>query len=189
MKRIANTIFVLLLLSFSRTAPAFAYPAFQRFSEKNSGRTVNCAMCHVNPQGPSGTGYGQLLSLTADELAKVDAARNAAKPGVPVDSPIMNRFGNHIINSLGMDTVNDAIGAPELLAKSLGDKSDLDGDGISDGQEFLQGTDPLDKFNGDPNLLFLINISRYKYELLFVALAIGLITFGLTGFIRSKETK
>lgn len=189
MKRIANTIFVLMLLLFNCTAPAFAYPAFQRFSEKNSGRTVNCAMCHVNPQGPSGTGYGQLLSLTADELAKVDAARDAAKPGVSVDSPIMNRFGNHIISTLGMETVNDAIGAPELLAKALGDKSDLDGDGISDGQEFLAGTDPLDKFNGEPKLLFFINLSRHKFELLFVAFTIALITFGLTGFIRSKETK
>lgn len=188
MKRHASIVFVLLLLSFN-SAPAFAYPAFQRFSEKHSGRTVNCAMCHVNAQGPSGSGYGQLLSLTADELAKVDAARDAAKPGVEVDSPIMNRFGNHIIKTLGMETVSDAIGAPELLAKSLGDKSDLDGDGISDAQEFLDGTDPLDKFNGEPKRLFLINLSRYKFELLFVAVAIGLIIFGLTGFIKAKETK
>lgn len=175
-----------MLLGLTWASPVVSYPAFQKFSQTHSGRTVSCAMCHVNPQGPSGQAEGQLLSLSAAELERVDAARDASSPGVDVDSPIMNRFGNHVIKTLGMDKVNEAIGDPELLAKGL-DKTDIDGDGISDGKEFLDGTDPLSKFNGDPNLLFWINLSRQRFEILYVALAIGLIFFGLSCFTKRRQ--
>lgn len=182
-----KTVLLGLMLGLTCLNSALAYPAFQRFAQKHSGRTVSCAMCHVNAQGPSGQQSGQLLSLTSAELERVDAARDAEEPGVDVNSPIMNRFGNHIIKTLGMNKVNAAIGNPELLAKGLGEKSDLDGDGISDGREFLEGTDPLNKFNGDPTALFWINLFRDKFAILFVAVAIGLIVFGLSKFIRSRE--
>jgi len=182
--------FALLAVMLICISPTFAYPAFQKFSQKHSSRIVSCAMCHVNAQGPSGQEEGQLLSLNTAELEKVDAARDASAPGVDVNSPIMNRFGNHIIKTLGMDKINEAVADPALLAKELGDKSDLDDDGISDSQEFLDGTDPLNKFNGDPFKLFWINLSKYKLELLFVTAAMGLIIFGLSNCIkRWQETK
>ncbi len=181
-----DKIVIGLLLGLTYASPAFAYPAFQKFSQEHSGRTVSCAMCHVNSEGPSGQQEGQLLSLTAEELNRVDAGRDASSPGVDVDSPIMNRFGNHLIKTLGMDKVSEAISNPELLAQGL-DKTDIDGDGISDGREFLDGTDPLNKFNGDPKLLFWINLSRRKFEILYVALAIGLIFFGLSRFTKRRQ--
>lgn len=178
---------VLGLLLFVAGSPAFAYPPFQRFSQEHSGKPVDCSMCHVNPQGPSGDQEGQLLSLTAEELQRVNVARDADAPGVDVNSPIMNKFGNHIIKTLGMNKVNEAIGNPEILAKALGDKSDLDGDGISDSREFLDGTNPLNKRSGDPNLLFWINLGRMKFEVLFVAVSLGFMLFGLSKLIKDQQ--
>jgi hypothetical protein len=178
---------LVVLLGLTSANSALAYPAFQRFAQEHSGRTVSCAMCHVNAQGPSGQLEGQLLSLTAAELERVDTARDAEEPGVDVNSPIMNKFGNHIIKTLGMNKVNAAIANPELLAQGLGEKNDLDTDGISDSREFLDGTDPLNKFNGDPLLLFWINVSRRKWEIAFVGVAIGLMIFGLSNFIRNQQ--
>lgn len=158
---------------------ASCYPTFQAFAEKHSGRTVNCLLCHINDNGPAGDGPGQIGSLNAAELARLNEARTAMLPGTNVNSPIMNRFGNHIIKSLGMTKVMQAMADPAQLAVALGDKSDLDGDGIPDSREFLDGTDPLNKFHGDPWLLFTINLARYRVQLILAALSVGLLCYGL----------
>ena len=49
MRRLALVLSVLAL-----AAPASAYPEFQKFTQQNSGRTTNCAMCHTHPDGPDG---------------------------------------------------------------------------------------------------------------------------------------
>ncbi|MBX9880175.1 MAG: hypothetical protein K2Y22_17080 [Candidatus Obscuribacterales bacterium] len=162
-----------------------AYPEFQSFIEKNSGRTVNCAMCHTNPDGPIGDGEGQLGSLKDEQLKNVNKARSAMEPGVDVDSPIMNEFGNYIIKNVGMKKVLEAKAKPQLLAEALGDKSDLDADGIADAHEFLAGTDPRNKLHGSPASLFMINLSRQKFHIVMALVASVLIIFGFLNFIKA----
>ena len=166
------------------TTAATAYPEFQQFTEKNSSRTTNCAMCHINPNGPVGEGDGQVGRLTDKELERLNKARSALEPGQDVDSPILNEFGNHIIKEIGKSKFLELRKDPGKLVEALGDKSDLDGDGIPDSREYAAGTDPLNKFHGDPWLLFVNNLKR---ELVHVALAIVATTalvFGLANFIR-----
>lgn len=175
--------------------PATSYPQYQAFVEKNSKRTVNCALCHVNENGPVGDGPGQKGSLNAVELALLNEEHMAMLPGTKVNSPVLNKFGNQIISTLGrakfLQTMND----PAQLAVALGDKSDLDGDGISDAREFLDGTDPLNKFHGDPWRMFLVNITRYRIHLVMTAVAVVFLTSGLSdiyrgfGLLKSDESQ
>lgn len=162
-----------------------AYPEFQTFIEKRSGRTVNCAMCHANADGPMGDGEGQLGSLKDAQLQKVNEARGAMEPGVDVNSPIMNEFGNHIIKTIGMKKILEAKTNPQLLADALGNKTDHDGDGISDSQEYLEGTDSRNKFHGSPGALFLNNLVRQKFHIVMALLASVLIIFGFLNFIKA----
>jgi len=50
----------------------------------------------------------------------------------------------------------------------------------------LDGTDPLNKYHGDPFKLFVINLDRSKYQLLLAAFGVILLGYGLsellTGF-------
>lgn len=175
---------VVSISSLVMASPAVAYPEFQFFVEKNSGRTVNCAMCHTNPDGPVGDGEGQLGSFNEKQLAEVNKARSAIDPGVDVNSPIMNEFGNRIIKTIGMKKVLEAKTNPKLLAESLGNKSDLDNDGIPDAQEYLDGTHPVNKFHGDPKLLLVANLERSKFHLIMAFIATVLIVFGFANFIK-----
>lgn len=161
-----------------------AYPEFQTFSQKRSGRIVDCSMCHVSGDGPYGTKPGQVSALDANERELLTAARNASQPGQKVQSPILNAFGNHIVEKLGGDRIRDLVKEPEKLADALGYKSDLDGDGIPDAQEYLDGTDPLSSQSGTPHRLFIDNVSRYWFDILMIIVTTAVGFFGLNNLFR-----
>jgi hypothetical protein len=164
--------------------PVQSYPEFQTYSEKHSGRTVDCAMCHANPDGPIGNGTGQLGGLSADDIAKVNQARVAMNPGFEVDSPILNKFGDLIVKAVGAKRIIELRSDPSKLPAALGDKSDLDGDGIPDSREYIDGTDPLNKFHGDPALLFLNNFKLYKWHILLAIVAVGFLDYGIINLLK-----
>lgn len=137
-----------------------AYPEFQAQIVKQSGRSVNCAVCHVHGDGPDGNAVGQIGHLTKEEFDRLGMARAALEPGANVNSPILNSFGNHIIHSIGKKSFLELRQFPQKLAEVLPANSDLDGDGIPDVREFLDGTHPLKKNDGAPLLLLKINIQR-----------------------------
>lgn len=184
---IISTVQAVLLstfLVFAIPLSAQCYPQFQMFVEKHSGRTVNCALCHVNDSGPTGNEYGQIGDLNAEELIRLNQARAAMEPGVNVDSPILNEFGNHIIKTLGRKKFLQMISDPSQLAIALGNKSDIDGDGISDSREYMDGTNPMNKFHGDPWLLFINNLSRYKLHVILALVAVTILSYGLTNLLK-----
>jgi len=183
----------LLLLTFLIAGSSFAYPEFQRFSQNNSGRPINCAMCHANGDGPEGASRGQIGSLTPDELNKLNAARSAFAPGVPIQSPILNAFGNNIITVIGKTKFLELRAHPEQLADVYGYQSDLDSDGIADAQEFLDGTHPLNNVHGNPMKLFLHNLKTFRLHVILIVLATiaGFYGFShlLNGFTAGSNTK
>lgn len=160
-----------------------AYPEYQQFVETHSHRTVNCAMCHVHENGPAGNEKGQLNTLNEEQLKLLNKARTALSPGADVDSPILNEFGNLIIKAIGKKKFVQLRANPAELAKELGATSDLDGDGIPDSSEYLDGTDPLNKFHGDPGKLFFVNLERYKMHVILAVVAILSLNYGLVHLI------
>jgi hypothetical protein len=178
---IGALLFVAIALLTSR---ASAYPEFQAFVKKNSGRSVNCALCHANADGPDGVKPGQIGRLAPDELKRLNTARAAFKPGADVDSPILNVFGNHVIKTLGKERFLQLRKDPRALADGLGSTSDLDGDGIPDAQEYLDGTDPLDAQNGNPWKLFVNNVIANRLHLLLLLLATASGIFAIRNLIR-----
>jgi hypothetical protein len=176
---IAFTLPVLALTLFA-VQPVQCFPQYQAFVEKNSGRSVNCAMCHRNDDGPIGTGLGQIGSLSKDDLIQINKARISFEPGSTVNNPILNKFGNEIIHKIGMKKFLELLPDPGKLPQALGNKSDLDDDGIADAQEYLDGTDPLNKYHGDPLKLFFINLNRSKFQILLTTVAVLLLGYGLT---------
>ncbi|MBI5387241.1 MAG: hypothetical protein HZA90_21450 [Verrucomicrobia bacterium] len=168
-----------LLLAFLTTVGSVqAYPEFQQHIVKTTGRAVNCALCHANADGPEGTGPGQIGHLTAAEQAELGRARAAFEPGARPNSPILNAFGNHLINSLGKKKFLELRLAPAQLAEALPKDSDLDDDGISDARELPSGTHPFIKSDGDPWLLFQANFKRNFTQ---IALALAATVSGLWG--------
>jgi len=162
----------------------FAYPEFQQFIEHNSHRTVNCAMCHTNENGPQGDGKGQIGSLTPEEMKRLNAARAAIEPGQAVESPILNQFGNEIIKAIGKKKFVQLKSDPARLAEALPAQSDIDGDGIPDAKEYLDGTDPSNKFHGDAGKLFFINLDRYKMHIVLAIVAVLSVNYGLLHLIK-----
>lgn len=162
-----------------------AYPQFQEFVMKHSRRATNCSMCHANDNGPIGNAPGQMGSLNKEELAELAKERSAMLPGQNVNSPLLNKFGNHIIETIGRAKFLQIIANPAQLAPALGDKSDLDGDGIPDSVEFLEGTDPLSKYNGDPWRLFCINLQRNWADELLTVLAALSLTYGISHYLKA----
>lgn len=160
-----------LLFTLVIVGNCYAYPEFQKFSQTHSGRPINCAMCHANGDGPEGASRGQIGSLTPDELNKLNAARGAFVPGVPIQSPILNAFGNNIITVIGKTKFLELRAHPEQLAEVYGYQSDLDGDGITDAQEYLEGTHPLNNVHGDPMRLFLHNLKAFRLHVTLIVLA------------------
>jgi hypothetical protein len=141
-------------------------------------------MCHISPDGPIGSGDGQIGSLSDAEMARLNKARAALEPGQDVDSPILNEFGNHIIKALGKSKVLELRTDPAKLVEALSTKSDLDGDAIPDSREYADGTDPLNKFHGEPWLLFTNNLSREGIHVFLAVAATVALVFGLSNLIR-----
>lgn len=170
--------------SFLTAATVQAYPEYQSFIEKKSGRSVDCAVCHTNSNGPSGSSPGQIGALSEKEMEALNSARGALEPGMlKVDNPILNKFGNSIIRTVGKKKFLEFRQDPEKLAEALG-KSDLDEDGVPDAEEYLDGTYPLNKLHGDPWKLFLVNLNRYKTHLALAAVACFLLDWGFMHLIR-----
>ena len=163
---------------------AFSYPEFQSYSEKHSGQPANCAMCHTNGNGPNGNGPGQIDALDEEATKRLNEARKAFEPGQKVDNPILNEFGNNIVEKLGRKEVISLIKKPEDLATKLGKELDTDKDGIADGEEYLDGTDPTNKFHGNPWKLFKINFQKYQQHILLAFVAVIILNFGLSNLIK-----
>lgn len=157
---------------------ALAYPEYQRFILESSGRAVNCAVCHAHGDGPDGTAPGQIGALTPPEFEALGRARGALEPGVPVKSPILNAFGNHIVTAIGKTAVQELKLAPAELASRLPRDSDLDSDGIPDVVEYVEGTHPLLPGDGRPDRLFLHNLKRHSTP---IALTLAATLLGLFG--------
>lgn len=181
--RIAVTTLAFVTLS----SAAWAYPEFQTFIETQSGRNVNCAMCHAHGDGPEGLKPGQIGSLTPPQMEALGKARAAFAPGGEVDSPILNEFGNHIIEVLGKQQFLQIRQEPAKLAEALGPESDLDGDGLPDAREYLEGTLPTDPNHGDPWALFFINLKRSWFHVIMVGLATVAGLWGLQNLLHGFE--
>lgn len=159
-------------------ATATAYPEFQQHLNKTSGRSVNCALCHAHSDGPEGTAPGQIGKLTQAELAELGRARAAFNPGAKPNNPILNAFGNHIIDSIGKTKFLELRLTPAELAGMLPQDSDLDHDGIPDPVELATGTHPLLKSDGRPWLLFKANFAANWGQ---IVLMLGATVLGLWG--------
>lgn len=162
---------------------AHAYPEFETYVEKVSGRYINCAMCHTHPDGPEGLKPGQIGSLTQEQMQQLNRARGAFEPGQRIDSPILNAFGDHIINELGKTKFLQLRMEPEELAAILPKDSDLDRDGIPDVDEYMDGTDPLDAQHGAPARLFFVNLQRKWFHLAMLIAATISGLFGLNALL------
>jgi len=168
-------------------ALGFAHPEFQKFIQENSGSNVNCAMCHVHPDGPEGAARGQIGSLSEEEMNQLLLARGAFEPGRKINSPILNDFGNYMLQKLGKQAILEYRANPVQIAIALTDLSDLDGDGIPDAQEYLSGTHPLMKTHGSPILLFWNNVFLYRFHLIMMLLAAAFGIWGLNNLLRGVE--
>lgn len=176
-------LFLSILLLTILAAPGWAYPEFQRYSRDVSGRSVNCSMCHLHPDGPEGLKPGQIGSLDQDQLNELGLARQAFKPGNNAKSPILNEFGNHLLNDIGKEKLLIIKQRPEMLEQNISQTSDLDGDGILDAQEFMDGTHPLNVFDGHPWKLFKINLQRNWFHLTMIVIATALGLYGLQNLL------
>ncbi|MCG3176608.1 MAG: hypothetical protein MOGMAGMI_01566 [Candidatus Omnitrophica bacterium] len=177
------------VLCLSAAGVAQAYPEFQRYSKERSGRSINCALCHTHSDGPEGLRAGQIGSLTQEELDTLGLARQATAPGSGLKSPILNGFGNLMLDELGRDRIQELRQRPESLAESLPAGSDLDGDGIPDGQEYLDGTHPLNSLDGQPLKLFRNNLGRHGFHIAMMVLATALGLYGLHNAILWLSTQ
>ncbi len=193
MKRTAVAAVVALLAALN--ARAAAHGEYQEFVRKSSGRPVDCALCHAHSNGPEGTAAGQIGSLSAEELSRLGRARAAFEPGANVDSPILNDFGDLILQRVGKKRVLELRSAPDRLPDELGVASDLDADGVPDAREYLEGTHPLIASDGDPWSLFVHNVRRHVFQLVMITAATLITLFGLGnllhGFavrLRAKES-
>ena len=173
------------------STPLPAYPEFRAFVVQHSGRPVDCAMCHVNRDGPEGAGTGQIGRLSPAELEQLERARAAFAPGSKAENPILNAFGNHLVQNLGLTKIRELRLVPAQLAEGLPNDSDLDGDGIPDRQEYLDGTNSVDPRDGRPWLLFKHNFRRHWAEILLALTATMAGLYGLShllhGFARASR--
>jgi hypothetical protein len=178
--------FVIILLSgfLCVTTSADAYPEFQVFIKESTGRPVNCAMCHARSDGPEGTAAGQIGRLDAAEMDRLARARTALQPGQKVDSPILNPFGNHIIEVLGKEKFVELRAAPKALTDLLPADSDLDHDGIPDAREYKEGTHPVNRMDGNPVALLLYNFKTNSASIGLTLAATVLGIWGLSHLLR-----
>ena len=181
---IGRSLLPALLIQALCLSPALAYPQFQEYVEKKSHQPINCAMCHQNGNGPEGQSEGQIGGLSEEEIKRLNFARAAFEPGSKINSPILNKFGNKIVKALGRKKVLSLVREPDKLYEALPADSDIDEDGVSDRDEYIDGTDPTNEFHADPLKLFMINILRYKLHIILAAIAIFSINFGLGHLIK-----
>jgi len=160
-----------------------AYPEFQAYIQKNSGTPVNCAFCHSNSNGPEGASPGQIGALSTAELDKLNRARMAFAPGQKVDSPILNPFGNVIINKLGRTKFIELRRTPEKLASVLDPVSDLDHDGSTDVEELIYGTHPVNPHSGNPWSLFTHNLWENRFHVFMIIIATLFVMYGIRQLI------
>ncbi len=179
-RRAVATVFASLVPLAAR---ALAHSEYQEFVRVNSGRAVDCALCHMHSNGPDGTGPGQVGSLSAEALSRLGRARGAFEPGANVDSPILNDFGDLILQRVGKKRILELRSAPGHLTAELGFESDLDSDGIPDAREYLEGTHPLLASDGDPWSLFVHNIRRHAFQLTMITVATLVTLFGLVNLL------
>jgi hypothetical protein len=170
-------IFLALLL-WPSTMRLQAYPEFREFIVKQSQKPVNCAFCHQHSDGPEGMAAGQIGALNAEQLQRLARARSAFDPGQAVDSPVLNPFGNSIIQRVGKKKFLELRLHPSELAPLLDPVSDLDQDGIPDVKEYLEGTHPVNPNDGNPRMLFWVNLKR---NLLPLAMTLSATVAGLFG--------
>lgn len=163
---------------------AWAYPEFQQYVQSHSGRTTNCAMCHKHPDGPTGLKPGQIGSLSEEEMNQLNQARAAFEPGKNPHNPILNEFGNEIIAAIGKTKFLELRLHPQDLPAALNPESDLDRDGISDADEYVAGTHPVDESSGEPARLFVHNFKRYAFHIVMMALATVAGVYGLNALLR-----
>ncbi len=163
---------LLLAIAVLAAQPALAYPEFEVWSEKTSGKFIDCALCHSHPDGPEGVKAGQIRSLSRQELERLGEARAAFEPGIAIDNPILNPFGDRIIEKLGRKKfIEIRASDPGQLVALYGMDSDLDGDGIPDMREYMEGSSPVDSRSGDPWSLFATNLRRSWLDIFMTILA------------------
>ncbi|TNF37554.1 MAG: hypothetical protein EP329_02885 [Deltaproteobacteria bacterium] len=179
--RLATISLTLALLPLA--GPAHAHPEFEKAIEARSGRTIDCAFCHAHPDGPEGVHAGQIGALSPADMQALNRARTAFEPGTEVDSPILNDFGDHLVTALGKKRLVALRQAPLKMVDELGD-SDLDGDGISDAQEMLDGTHPLMRHHGAPWSLFVVNLQRSWFEIVMLIIATFFGVYGISHLLR-----
>jgi hypothetical protein len=177
-----NIFFAFLLLCFFASS-AFAYPEFYEYSRKVSGRAINCALCHTHGDGPEGNEPGQISSLTKEEMEKLMRARAAFAPGQVVESPILNELGNKLVEYLGKKKILELRTRPQDLAKEIGQKLDIDKDGIPDAQEYLDGTLAISKEDGHPAKLFLANLKKNILHIVLALCAVGFLFYGFVQWL------
>jgi len=182
--RLAITCIAVACAAIALSTAATAHSEFQAFVRKNSGRPVDCAMCHVHSNGPEGTGPGQIGSLTPEEMSRLNLARAAFDAGANVDSPILNEFGDLLLQRVGKKRILELRSAPAELAHDIGFESDLDQDGVPDAREYLDGTHPLIASDGDPWTLFLHNLRRHGFHLVMICIATAVTLYGLVNLLQ-----
>ncbi len=163
---------------------AYGHPEFQKFLAENAPRHTDCAVCHRHPDGPEGPKPGQIGSLTPEEIEQLQKARAAFEPGQAVNNPLLNEFGNVLLERVGKRELLRLRQDPGALAEALGPEGDLDDDGVSDADEYLAGTHPVDPQSGPPGALFLHNLARNKWHVLLIAVATAAGLYGLNNLLR-----
>jgi hypothetical protein len=128
---------------------AHAFPPFERWISQKAGFQTDCAYCHVNPAGPSGHGVGQEGRLDERQKQHLHSA----------DSPILNSFGQHLLKTLSYDKVVSSVSDPGSLAVQM-KGYDLDGDGVSDGEEMEHGTLAYDPLSAPPALVWMERLKQ-----------------------------
>lgn len=136
---------------------AIAFPQYADWISEKSGKPIDCAYCHVNAEGPQGGGPGQIGSLSDVQLAKLRTP----------ESPILNAFGQSLIKHLGYEGVAQGLTDPAGVAQKM-KAFDMDGDGISDGDEMLYGTLPSDSLSAPPQLVWQKRLEKHMPFVLLV---------------------
>lgn len=172
------------LMSVCLSPATSAHTELQAFVRESSGRAINCAMCHEHSDGPEGTGRGQIGGLSPEAMSRLGRARAAFDPGQRVDSPILNDFGDSIVVQLGKKRILELRHQPALLAQELDPANDLDGDGISDAREYLDGTHPLWRSDGHPLRLLKHNLRENAFHIVMIGAATVITMFGLFNLLR-----
>ena len=175
-------VFCLILLICFSSGMALAHPEYLQYFKKESGRPINCSMCHKDSEGPEGSKPDQIGGLNKEEKILLELARKA-KPGDNITNPILNPFGNEILNTIGHDKLVELEKDPGEIPGLLSKTSDLDHNGIPDYQKLLDGTDPLNPNDGLPWKLFIIKFGRNWFQIMMTVLATISGVFGLYNLI------